>query len=87
LLIIQFDADSTYIEGLPRISNDATWITNGIIQLTPFQVANGTATARVNILAPRDIVFSSVSSWNLIVTTDNNPDNGKCYATIVSFNI
>jgi hypothetical protein len=87
LLIIQFVANSTHMEGLPRTSSHATWITNGIIQLTPFQAANGTAATCVNILAPRDIVFSSVLGWNLIVTTDNHPDNGECYATNVSFNI
>jgi hypothetical protein len=75
LLIIQFAADSTHMEGLTRTSKDVTWIANRIVQLTPFQTANGATTTCVNILTPRGIVFSSLCDWNLIVTTGKHLHN------------
>jgi hypothetical protein len=63
------------MEGFTRIGNDITWITNGIVQISPFHTARGPnfPTTYVNILVQRRIVFSSVCDWNLIMTVDNHP--------------
>jgi phage-related protein len=89
LLAITFAGDSTHMEGLTRTRNDATWITNGIIQITTFHTAAGlnNPTTCVNALAPRRIVLSSVCDWNFIVTIDNHPYNGQYYATNTAFKI
>jgi hypothetical protein len=58
LLAIPLTVDSTRMESVTRTFNDATWITNGIIQITSFREANDVAATCVNVLAPRSIVFS-----------------------------
>jgi hypothetical protein len=68
LLVGPFVSHSTHMEGLTRTDNDATYITNGIIQIQPFHAANNAHTLYVNVLASRYIVFSSVCFWNLIIT-------------------
>jgi hypothetical protein len=77
------------MEGRIYTDNDATWITNGIVQIIPFHTTGGSnfPTTCVNILTTRRIVFSSVCDWNLIMTAGNHPYNGQCYATNVAFNI
>jgi hypothetical protein len=75
------------MEDFTRTGNDFTWITNEIVQITPFHAANGVPTACMNILAPRCIVFSNVCDCYLIMTLDDHRYNGQCYATNVAFNV
>jgi phage-related protein len=75
------------MDGLTRTENDVTWITNGIAQIIQFQNSAGAASIYMNVLFPKRIAFSSICDWNLILTADNHPYNGQCYATKVAFNI
>jgi hypothetical protein len=75
------------MENSTRTGNDATCITNGIVQITPFHAANDAATTYLNILAPRCFVFFSRGDWKLIMTADNHPYNGQWYRTNIAFNI
>jgi hypothetical protein len=74
------------MEAITRTGNDVTWITYGIVQITPIHAANGIVTTCINILAPRRIVLSSVCDLNLIMTADNHPYIEQCYATNDAFN-
>jgi hypothetical protein len=53
LYSIPFAADFTHMECLTRIGNNATWITNGIVQITMFHTAGGPnfSTTCVNFLS------------------------------------
>jgi hypothetical protein len=89
LFAIQFAAEFTHMESFSRIVQVVTGITNGIVQIGPFDTTTGpnNPTTYVNISPPRRIVISSFCNWNLIMMTDNHSYNGQRDATNVSFNL